>query len=196
MNDLPLAPVPSAHRASERGSAYLFALLVLLVLTVIGLSLAVITQTEVQIGGAIKGATRVLYGADSGVSIQFASKQVINDAPKERYELDVATAGGATLTETVDVSPFMVMYHEACSLCMRNEDTENAMRVVNFVTNGQGRRTGTAGTADLPQASKLISYMYFVQPQPHPVTDEALLTFDPTATSDDVTTDGLDIIRY
>jgi hypothetical protein len=38
--------------------------------------------------------------------------------------------------------------------------------------------------------------MYFVQPQPHPVTDEALLSFDPVATSDDVTTDGLDIIRY
>jgi hypothetical protein len=196
MNDLPLAPETSARRAAERGSAYLFALLVLLVLTVIGLSLAVITQTEVQIGGAEKSAVRVLYGADSGVSIQFASKQVINDAPKERYELDVATAGGATLTETVDTSAFMVMYHDACSLCMRNEDTENAMRVVNFVTNAQGRRTGTVGTADLPQASKLISYMYFVQPQPHPVTDEALLTFDPAATSDDVTAHGLDIIRY
>jgi hypothetical protein len=47
-------------------------LLALLVLTAIGLSLVVITQTEVQIGGAEKSASRVLFGADSGVRIQFA----------------------------------------------------------------------------------------------------------------------------
>jgi Tfp pilus assembly protein PilX len=196
MNDLPLARSIPTHRASERGSAYLFALLVLVVLTVIGLSLALITQTEVQIGGAEKSAVRVLYGADSGVSIQFAAKETINDAPKRRYELDVATAAGATLTETVDTSQFMVMYHDACSLCMRNEDTENAMRVINFVTNAQGRRVGTVGTVDLPQASKLISYMYFVQPQPHPIRDEALVTFDPAVVADDPDVDGLDVIRY
>lgn len=196
MNGTPPAPGAAAPRASERGSAYLFALLVLLVLTVIGLSLAVITQTEVQIGGAEKSAVRVLYGADSGVSIQFASKQVINDAPKARYELDTAVVSGATLAELVDTSPFMVMYHDACSLCMRNEDTDNAMRVINFVTNAQARRVGTVGTSELPQASKLISLMYFVQPQPHPITDEALVTFDPTAASDDVVAHGLDVIRY
>jgi hypothetical protein len=100
------------------------------------------------------------------------------------------------LTETVDTSPFMVMYHDACSLCMRNEDTENAMRVINFVTNAQGRRVGTVGTVDLPQASKLISYMYFVQPQPHPIRDEALVTFDPAIVADDPDVDGLDVIRY
>jgi len=196
MNDLPLAPVPTAHRASERGSAYLFALLVLLVLTVIGLSLAVITQTEVQIGGAIKGATRVLYGADSGVSIQFASKQVI----KRRPQGALRARGRLDRRRHPDRDRRHLALHGHVPRRVQPVHAQRRHRERHaggqLRDQRQGRRTGTAGTADLPQASKLISYMYFVQPQPHPVTDEALLTFDPTATSDDVTTDGLDIIRY
>jgi Tfp pilus assembly protein PilX len=186
----------SGPRAAERGSAYLLALLVLVVLTVIGLSLAVITQTEVQIGGAEKSATRVLYGADAGVRVQLAAKKTLNDAPKARYVIDTVNFGGATLTEAIDVSPFMVMYKGPCALCTQNVGSEDQYLSVNYVTNGQGRRIGTTATDTLPQANKLVSLMFFTQPTPKPTADEALRTFDPSLTADDVATPGLDIIRY
>ena len=58
---------------AENGSAYLFALLVLLVLTVIGLSLAIITQSEVQIGAAERTGVRVFYDSDAAVRVQVSS---------------------------------------------------------------------------------------------------------------------------
>lgn len=193
----PATPVFDLSRASsERGSAYLFALLVLLVLTVIGLSLAVITQTEVQIGGAEKSAVRVLYGADSGVRVQLASFATVNQALKSRFDIDVATAAGATLTEAIDTAAFLPMFQGPCALCTQNYGSEDRKFAVNYVTNAQSRRLGTIGTEEVPQASKLISLMYFVQPQNDPPVDLALRTFDPLAAGDDPAEDGLDIIRY
>ncbi|KAB2962207.1 MAG: hypothetical protein F9K16_09720 [Thermoanaerobaculia bacterium] len=188
---------PLASRASsERGSAYLFALLVLLVLTVIGLSLAVITQTEVQIGGAEKSAVRVLYGADTGVRMQFAAFATTNSAPMTRYDLDVADIAGATLTEIVDTAPYLPMYLGPCGLCSQNVGSDDRKFAINFVTNALGRRLGTVGSTDLPQASKLVSLMYFVQPQNEPVVDVALRTFDTSLVADDPDTEGLETIRY
>ena len=64
------------HRRAEAGSAYLAILLVLVVLTILGLSLAVITQTEVLIGGSEKQATRQLFAAGSGVELAAAHEMV------------------------------------------------------------------------------------------------------------------------
>ena len=66
--------------ASEAGSAYLATLLVLVVLTILGLSLAVITQTEVLIGGSEKQATRQLFDAGSGVELAAAYELVKRDS--------------------------------------------------------------------------------------------------------------------
>jgi len=184
-------------RRAERGSAYLFVLLALLVLTIIGMSVVVITQTEVQIGAAEKTVTRVLYGADAGARIQLAQKMVGNEGRKTRYNfLADVVAVGATLTEDVDTSPILVAYKGDCNLCTINEDSENKKAAINFVTNAQGRRIGVAGSSTTPQANKLVSIMYFVQPQDEPIADLGLRTFDPADTADDPDVEGLDVIVY
>jgi hypothetical protein len=148
-------------RAGERGSAYLFALLALLVLTVIGLSLVVITQTEVQIGGAQKTANRVLYGADAGARIQFARWQ----SGQEPQNAVVLNQAGSLMIDRVDMSPFPQLYAGPCSLCSINMGSDRKF-AVNHVVNSRGRRLRNISDpcSETPQASKLVSMMFFVQP--------------------------------
>jgi Tfp pilus assembly protein PilX len=189
----PVHPTAPAPRPGERGSAYLFALLVLVLLTIIGLSLAVITQTEVQIGAAEKSSTRVLYAGDAGVRIQLAAFETTNEAQSARYVLDTKSVAGTTLTESVDVAPFLPMYLGPCSLCTVNLGSENKKFDVNFVTNAQGQRLSSLGE---PQATKLVTFMMFTQPSDEPPVNEALRTFDPNNLVDNPASVGLDVIRY
>jgi len=189
-------PVRPAAR-HERGSAYLFTLLALLVLTVLGLSVAVVTQTEVQIGAAEKTVVRVLYGGDAGARVQLSQKLVGNEGKKDRYNfLPDATVVGTSFSEDVDTAPIIVAYKGDCNLCTINSGSESKKVAINFVTNAQGRRIGTAGGVDTPQANKLISIMYFVQPQDDPVADIGLREFDSALSVDDATQPGLDVIVY
>jgi hypothetical protein len=180
---------PANNRAAERGSAYLFVLLVLFVLTVLGLSLAIVTQTEVQIGGAQKSATRVLFGGDAGTEIQLAGVMVNLSAPKARYDLGIVTA----LDDNVETSPMLSTHEAACNLCEVNVG-DNRYVVSNFVVNGEGRRLGQGGA--VVQANKLISTMYMVQPIAKPSVEEARITFDSALAADVTASPGLDVIRY
>jgi len=184
----------SPHSAAERGSAYLFVLLILLVLTVIGLSLVVITQTEAQIGGAEKSASRVLYGAESGLRIQFALSRFAATRAR-RLSLDDKALGATTLQETVDVSPFYPIYSGPCNLCSVNKGGEQYF-AINYVVNAQGRRVGVAGSVTAPQATRLLSEMFFVQPEKEPRVDESIRTYDPSVTVDDPEVEGLEVLQY
>lgn len=59
----------------ERGSAILFAMLALVFLTVIGLSLAVVSETEMLIGSNEQITQEAFYAAEAGVGV--ATSQVI-----------------------------------------------------------------------------------------------------------------------
>ena len=195
MNDPRSSSTPaSAARSGERGSAYLFVLLVLLVLTVIGLSLVVITQTEAQIGGAEKSASRVLYGAESGMRIQFALSRFAATRPRRLF-LDSKAVDATTLLETVDVSPFYPIYTGPCNLCSVNKGGEEYY-AINYVVNAQGRRVGVAGTETAPQATRLLSQMFFVQPEKEPRLDESIRTYDASVTVDDPEVEGLEVLEY
>lgn len=182
----------AAERASERGSAYLFVLLALLVLTAIGLSLIVITQTEVQIGGAEKSASRVLYGADSGLRMQFALSR-FGATRARRLELDKVTVFGTELTQTVDLSPFYPIYSGPCALCSVNWGEERYW-AVDYVVNAEARRWNTA-TGD-EQARKRLSSMFFIQPERDRKVDESIRTYDATVTNEDEASPGLEVIKY
>lgn len=182
------------HGSGERGSAYLFVLLVLFVLTIIALALVTITQTEVQIGGAERSATRVLYGAESGPHLQFAAKEAGQARPR-RVVLDTGFGAGVLLRERVDISGQLPLYSGYCNLCEMNKGDEE-YRANNYVTNSHAVRASIDGGAESAvQASKLISVMLFIQPDPLNV-DESLRTFDPTTTADDPETPGLEVVRY
>lgn len=67
------------HRARrEGGSALLFALLAMVFLTVIGLSLAVATETEMMIGTNEQISQETFFAAEAGVATAIA-QLLIND---------------------------------------------------------------------------------------------------------------------
>lgn len=179
---------------SERGSAYLLVLLLLLVLTVIGLSLAVITQTEVQIGGAERTATRVLYGSDTGINLQFMLSR-FNQSKSGRYVLDTPLMGGVAGEERVDISDFLPTFTGHCNLCSSNFG-DNSFWMIDYVTNSQSVRVSDPGGENIAQASKLIAWMVFISPEQERTVDESIRTYDPDVTADDPAKPGLDVIRY
>ena len=159
-------------REAERGSAYLFVLLGLLVLTIIGLSLVVVTQTEAQIGGAEKSATRILFGADSGLHAQVGLHFIKKEPLDGQFTLDDQTLDFGTTTAStpmvVDVSPFFPIYAGPCALCSVNEGSDQRYYANNYVVNATARRYGPEGCTAMPLASKLLSAMYLIQPEPEP----------------------------
>lgn len=83
----------------EEGSAYLAVLMLLVVLTILGLSLSVVTQTEVIIGGNEKQSTRQLYQAESAAQLAIVAKLVDGNTTKKMMILarrDQAMFGGTT----------------------------------------------------------------------------------------------------
>jgi hypothetical protein len=161
---------PRDGRSSgEEGSAYLFVLLGLLVLTIIGLSLVVITQTEAQIGGAERTRTRVFYGADSGLHAQLGNHFTVTDPIPGQFQIDVdAAAGGTAIQDVVDVSAFLNLYNGPCALCSVNVGGERYW-LNNYVVNARSKRLrdGDWDTICLeaPQSVKRLSSMYLIQPE-------------------------------
>ncbi|MBZ0090530.1 MAG: hypothetical protein K8H90_09150 [Thermoanaerobaculia bacterium] len=156
------------RREGERGSAYLFALFALLVLSVIGLSLALVTQTEVQISGAERQATRVFYGADSGLRIQLANHLVNGDveahtrAHGNPLVLDQRTILGSQMSELIEVSPFYPIFSGVCNLCMVNQDA--GYFAVNHALTSTALRIGVIGSTETEQARKMVAQMFALQP--------------------------------
>jgi hypothetical protein len=188
------------QRSAERGSAYLFVLLGLLVLTIIGLSLVVVTQTESQIGGAEKTSTRVLYGAESGLHAQVGLHFLELSPESRQFQLASSTAAETIvgMTETVDVSPFYPIYAGPCALCSVNQGSEQRYYVNNYVVNARAQRLGPDGCGGTPQAQKLLSAMYMIQPEPQPGggVNQSIREYDPTLISTDPCSKGLDQLLY
>jgi len=155
-------------RDTERGSAYLFVLLALLVLSVLGLSLAVVTQTEVQVSGAHRQATRVFYGADSGLRIQLANHLVNGDveartrAGNNALVLDDRMIVGSRVREWIEVSPFYPIFSGTCNLCMVNQDA--GYFAINHALTSTALRVGQIGATETEQARKTVSQMFALQP--------------------------------
>ena len=91
------------HRSSEAGSAYVITLLALVVLTILALSLALVTQTEVQVGANEKTVNRTFYAADSGLNIWLAEFQISQDNNSRTVILNKVSVGaeGNPLTANV-----------------------------------------------------------------------------------------------
>lgn len=194
------APAPAAARSAERGSAYLFVLLGLLVLTIIGLSLVVVTQTEAQIGGAEKSAVRILFGAESGLHAQVGLHFLELDPRDREFTLNQTTAAETitAMDEVVDVSPFYPIYSGPCALCSVNFQGDQRYFVNNYVVNAQSRRFGAGGCTDVPQAQKLLSAMYMIQPEPLAGggVDASIREYDPTLISTNPCDKGLVELVY
>jgi hypothetical protein len=118
MSPRPPETLAVRRRPSEAGSAYLIALLALVVLTIIGLSLSLVTQTEMQIGANERTIERTFYAADSGIALATANTLVAHTPAWSRvYKLPDPSPSGFAFTQEVDVSPFFPISSGPCNLC-------------------------------------------------------------------------------
>ena len=152
------------RRPAEAGSAYIAALLVLVVLTLVGLSLALITQSEMQIGANERAQQRLFYAANSGVAASTARALTNADYSRTTYAFGDVGSAIAGLGFEVEVSPFFPILESACNLCEINQIgtyNEKAFRAINHaVTSTAVRRRG----ASAAMARKTLTSMVEVQP--------------------------------
>ena len=144
---------------SQSGSAYIIALLVLLVLSILGLSLALISQTELRLGANELTAHRALYGSEAGVHLAVARVLTVNSSvdnasvtavtpmtftlPERRLGLDYTDAaqlrptvveldpgvGETHFAEQVEVSPFVPIQDTFCDMCPAAEGDVQLLNV-------------------------------------------------------------------
>ena len=72
---------------SERGSLFLVAILTLFILTLVGLSLAVVTETEMLLGGNEWAIQEIHYAAEAGINVQVAQMLVGGDPAAKTFAL-------------------------------------------------------------------------------------------------------------
>jgi hypothetical protein len=114
----PPSSIVPAGRPAEAGSAYLVAILALVVLTIAGLSLALITQTEMQIGANEKMVERSFYAADSGIALSTARTLIERrGAWSDFYRIEDPEGYGLRLEHLVEMSPFFPIATSPCNLC-------------------------------------------------------------------------------
>lgn len=113
----------SERLSGEAGSAYIIALLVLVVLSIAGLSLALITGTESTIGSAERAQNRTFYAADSGIAVGLTN--LLN---RSYQPLRFSTAGfeqsAINKTDQVDVSCIFPLRIYFCNLCTANSGSQ------------------------------------------------------------------------
>lgn len=164
-------PRPRVRR--EAGSAYIVALLVLFVLTLLGLSLTLVTQTEVRIGANERTITNVFYGADTGVALATARALVSADHSAQDFVFtddgqDLQT-GTLAMATRVEVSPFYPILDVPCNLCEINNAGSYSgrdFRKVNHAVSSRAQRFATtdAGASRTPLGEKALTTMIEVQP--------------------------------
>ncbi|HVS02085.1 MAG TPA: pilus assembly PilX N-terminal domain-containing protein [Thermoanaerobaculia bacterium] len=108
-------------RHAEAGSAYIIALLALVVLTIMALGIALITQTEMQVGANERTIQKVFYSADSGLSRQTARALVEAKYDALLFNLKDQEKTLFTVEHEVDVSPFYPIMTAPCNLCEIND---------------------------------------------------------------------------
>lgn len=150
----------------ESGSAYVIAFLVLFLLTMVGLSLSVVTQAELQIGANESQANRVFYAAETGISHSTARALTNADYASALFEVD-EPYGNPLISPRyqIDSSAFLPILDSPCDLCeINNVGTyaDRAYRKINHAIAVQARRV--AGADDSPLAQKAISSMLEAQP--------------------------------
>lgn len=85
-----------AHR-HQRGSAFILALIVIMLLTILGLSLAVVTETEMQLGSTERTIDRQHFAAESGLWAKVAGLILTNEWKKDSLAI-VETPDGTDVS--------------------------------------------------------------------------------------------------
>jgi hypothetical protein len=168
--------------AAQAGSAYVITLLALVLLTIVGLSLTLVTQTELQIGANEGTINRVFYAADSGISE--ATARALTNADYQPQVLTIDEPYGNPLISPqyqLEASAFLPILDAPCNLCEINNVgtySDRAYRKVNHAITVQASRMG--GASNVPLAAKTIATMVETQPWRLSPPEALLILDDPT----------------
>jgi hypothetical protein len=156
---VPGSPLRRAPRGRERGSAYIIALLVLLVLSMVGLSLVAVTETEMQLGGNERALERTFYGSESGIGLSISRVLTVNQSTDQTTITSTEPMGfvlperlepiGLNLATRVEVSPYVPLLAAPCNWCPTNYD-ETGFFKVNHAVVSQAERVAWSGPSPVP----------------------------------------------
>jgi hypothetical protein len=163
-------------RRGEAGSAYIITLLALVVLTILALSLALVTQTEVQVGANEKTINRTFYATDSGLGIAaaevLASRRYTSVTVILNRVRDPLT--GVTTADRVTILPIVPFPPVRCDWCPANDDGTPKFWKVNHLAHATTQRVAWDSSTPTPPANatvlghKTLSAMFEFEPFPSP----------------------------
>jgi Tfp pilus assembly protein PilX len=160
-----------ARRSSkEAGSAYVLVLLVLLVLTLLGLVLAFITQSEVEVGANERTANRVFYGAEAGVTAAVTNLLIANDRTAQTLTfmdpvdptLNILYPNAVKLGTHVAIPAMVAVNTGPCNLCEINQGSDYKAITNEVVVTAT--RFGVSGGKETTLATKNLDLMVEFQP--------------------------------
>jgi len=156
------------HRPAEAGSAYLIVLLVLVVLTIVGLSLVLVTQVESEIGSTERIIHRTFYSADSGIAAAVARKMSGGSGPFQ-FQMNSLGVGNWQRGDEVSVDNFFPVRLGFCNLCTAN--SSNEYHRIEYLVVAESTRYGT-GDANRgnrhPLARQAVRSEVSIQPERGP----------------------------
>lgn len=160
-------------RRGEAGSAYILTLMALVILTVLGLALALITQTEVQVGANEKTIHRTFYAADSGLGIAAAQALASGRYAPTTVVLNRTQVGNANIADRVRISTLAPILTVRCDWCPANDDGVPKFWKVHHAATATSERIAWEGNVAPPDdatllGQKTLSVMFEFQPWPTP----------------------------
>ncbi len=146
-------------RRREAGSAYLAALLAMVVLTIVGLTLAVITDNEMLLGSHERSTTRLIYAADSGINDATARLVTFYNFREKTHTFD--EPGTVGIDTEITVRHVLPILTSPCNLCQVNQGSNYSK--TNHAVTVVARRVESGGGRQL--ASTTIAAMVEIQPR-------------------------------
>jgi Tfp pilus assembly protein PilX len=177
MTDHP-ADVPRGdRRRGERGTAFVIALLVLLVLTIAGLALTLMTQTEMRIGANEREANRTFYASDSGIQVSTARTLWTANTTQTltillnttQQDQTLSSAPPLTFEDQIVVTPLYAIHTQPCEFCQVNQNLQIKYAYTTHVVNVSTTRVGQFGTSNpytQTMAQQVVASMIGIQPTP------------------------------
>ena len=158
--------------SSEQGSAFLLTLFVLVILTIIGISLLVVSETEALMGSQERTIERSFFAADAGFSV--ATGKVLHQIDyRSNFFLfrttRESTSGSASMLfkEQVSTPRVLPIAKQPCDWCEINGGSEFAL-MTNSVTSRSLRRAfapGVTSDADsVPLSQSTVSGFLLLEP--------------------------------
>lgn len=159
---------PTCGRQS--GIAYIAVLMVLAALTILGLSLVLVTQSEVLSGFQERTMERVFYAAESGLQLPVANALAAGDFDATVHEREASAAESAVdvdqvaeVKERVESSRLLCLVEVPCNLCSINQGRAYTRR--NHALSSNALRLGVAADAsEVRIGRKTLSDMIDIEP--------------------------------